>query len=117
MQYNKAFAGLTLAAWMAFAGSTSLSAQDWGHREVSRDVRDLHNDSERVERLQADVARDHWRLNEDIRCRRDRAAAQDAQDLARDQRALNAQLRDIHHDREDVYRDNREHTATWSRRW
>ena len=119
---------------MALAGSASLSAQDWGHREGYRDpgrdqqdirgdVGDLHHDHERVERLQADIARDHWQLNQDIRFGRDRAAAQDARDLARDQRALNAQVRDIHQDREDVYRDSldlrhdcQERAETWSRR-
>ena len=131
MRYNKAFAGLTLVAGMALAGITSLSAQDWGRRDSYRDqrdirgdARDLHYDHERVERLQADIARDHWQLNQDIGYGRDRAAAEDAADLARDQRALNAQLRDIHHDREDIYRDSRdlrhdyhERNENWGRRW
>jgi hypothetical protein len=54
--------------------------------------------------MRADIARDRARLNEDIRCGRDRAAARDAADPARDQRALDAQLRDIRRDRRDYYR-------------
>ena len=55
--------------------------------------------------MHADIARDRARLNADIRCGREAAAARDAADLARDQRALEAQLRDIRHDQRDIDRD------------
>jgi hypothetical protein len=42
-----------------------------------------------------------WRLNQDIRYGRHRAAAADAADLAHDRRALDAQIRDIRRDRRD----------------
>jgi hypothetical protein len=89
MKYAKYFGLLALAAGMA-------SAQEW---------RDVRHDYNRVDRMQADIARDRARLNEDIRCGRQAAAARDAADLARDQRALDAQYRDIRHDvRGDDYR-------------
>jgi hypothetical protein len=84
MKYTKFFALAALAAGMAFPAA----AQD----------RDLRNDSARVNRMRADIARDRARMNEDIRCGRSAAASRDAADLARDQRALNLQMRDIHHD-------------------
>jgi hypothetical protein len=89
MKYAKYFGLLALAAGMA-------SAQDW---------RDVRHDYNRVDRMQADIAHDRARLNEDIRCGRQAAAARDAADLARDQRALDAQYRDIRRDvRGDDYR-------------
>ena len=82
MKYAKYFGLLALAAGIA-------SAQDW---------RDIRHDYGRIDRMQADIARDRARLNEDIRCGRQAAAARDAADLARDQRALNAQYRDVNRD-------------------
>ena len=96
MTHTKLFAGLLLAAVMALPAT----AQDWGYRHEQ--YRDLRRDYARVERLRADIARDRARLDEDIRCGRSRAASRDAADLARDQRALEAQLRDIHHDRREL---------------
>jgi hypothetical protein len=98
MRYSKLFAWFTLAVGMAIPGASVLSAEGsyW-------DRRDLRHDYSRVNNLRADIARDRARLNEDIRCGRDRAASQDARDLARDQRTLNAQIRDIRHDRADRY--------------
>jgi hypothetical protein len=92
MKYAKFFGLLALAAGMA-------SAADW---------RDVRNDYGRINRMQADIARDRARMNEDIRCGRQAAAARDAADLARDQRALDAQYRDVRHD----YRD-RDHDRDW----
>jgi hypothetical protein len=89
MRYTKWFASIALAAGMAVAGTTAASAQDW---------RDVRHDSARIQQMNADIARDRARLNEDIRRGRQQAAARDAADLARDQRALNAQLRDVRHD-------------------
>jgi len=79
----KAVIGAALAAPSMFA------ADRW---DVARDYR-------RVDAMRDDIARDRARLNEDIRCGRQAAAARDAADLARDQRALAAQERDIRHDR------------------
>ncbi|MBZ5622104.1 MAG: hypothetical protein LAQ69_25755 [Acidobacteriia bacterium] len=114
------FAWLTLAAGMAAASASTLSAQDWHdiHRDrqdLRLDYRDIDHDYDRVNRLRADIAGDRARLDEDIRCGRSRAAARDAQDLARDQRALAGESRDIRHDqvdafrdRQDIHRDNRD---------
>jgi len=77
MKYAKFFGLLALAAGMA-------SAADYG----------------RVDRLQADMARDRARMNEDIRCGRRAAVERDRADLARDQRALDAAYRDVRHDRD-----------------
>jgi len=93
MRFTKYFAGLALAAGMLTIGATGLSAQQWRSRDIDRDYA-------RVARMRNDIARDQARLNEDIRCGRSAAAARDAADLARDQRALAAQTRDIRHDRD-----------------
>jgi hypothetical protein len=70
-------------------------------QDIRNDQRDLPRDYARVERMRADLARDQWRLNQDIRYGRRRAAAADAADLASDRRALDAQIRDIRRDRRD----------------
>jgi hypothetical protein len=82
MKYAKFFGLLVVAAGKA-------SAADW---------RGVRNDYGRIDRMQADIARDRARMNEDIRCGRQGAAARDAADLARDQRALDAQYRDVRRD-------------------
>jgi hypothetical protein len=92
MRYTKSFMGFALAVGLAVSGAYSLSAEDWHNRQ------DLRRDYARIDRLRDDIARDRVRLNEDIRCGRQNAAARDARDLARDQRALNAQRRDIRND-------------------
>ena len=79
--------------------------RDYQRQDLRHDYRDLSGDYARVNAMRADIARDRTRLNEDIRCGREAAAARDATDLARDQRALEAQLRDIRHDQRDIYRD------------
>ena len=98
---------------MAATGVTTLSAQDWhdayrDRQEVRSDYRDSNYDYARANGLRADIARDRARMNEDIRCGRSATAARDAQDLARDQRSLNAQGFNIRHDRQDFRRDYRE---------
>jgi hypothetical protein len=98
MKYAKYFGLLALAAGMA-------SAQDW---------RDTRHDYSRIGRMQADIARDRARLNEDIRCGRQGAAARDAADLARDQRALDAQYRDV---RRDYRSGDRDDFRGYSRDW
>jgi hypothetical protein len=65
--------------------------------------RDMRHDWRRVQRMRDHIARDRARLDEDIRCGRDAAAARDARDLARDQQALDYQLRDIQRDRQAMY--------------
>jgi hypothetical protein len=94
MRYSKMFAWAALAAGMALSTATARAE-------------DLRHDYARVDRLRADMARDQYRLNEDIRCGRREAAARDRRDLARDQRALDYQLRDIRHDRAEQYWDRR----------
>jgi hypothetical protein len=81
MRYTKLFAWCALA--MALPGASVVSAADWRAGGEGRDYA-------RVDRLRNDIARDRARLNEDIRCGRRAAAAADARDLARDQRALHA---------------------------
>ena len=98
MRYTKHLPGLALAAGMLLPAT--VSAQDWRY-----DNRDIHRDYNRVDRLRADMAADRARLNEDLRCGRTGAAEHEAHDLARDRRALDAQLRDICHDRRDIRED------------
>jgi hypothetical protein len=71
-------------------------------QDVRRDYRDLHRDHEAAERLQAEIARDRLKLDENIRCGREWAARRNAADLARDQRALRALRRDMRWDRGDM---------------
>jgi hypothetical protein len=79
---------------MAFVGATSAKADDWRGYNSSA--------------MQQHIAADRARLNEDIRCGRSDAAARDAADLARDQRALQASHRDVRYDRShDTYLDRR----------
>ena len=112
MRYIKYFSGFALAVGMALSGASSLSAQDWRDRAYDRayDRQDIRHDYNRIDRMRADIARDRARLNEDIRCGRQSAASRDAADLARDQRALDAQLRDVRHDQRNLRSD-------YFRRW
>ena len=102
MRYWKSFASYTLAAGLALGGAMTLSARD---RYLRRDYRDLDSDYGHVNALRADIAPDRVRLHEDIRLGRPVAASREAADLARDRRALRAELRDIHRDRQDIDRD------------
>jgi hypothetical protein len=106
MRYIKMCIWTALTVGMA---ALPAAAQDgyWQRRDIRNDQRDLRHDYARVEHLRSDIARDRWRMNEDIRCGRGRAAAAEAADIARDERALGAQLRDIHRDRRDLHRDYR----------
>ena len=70
------------------------------------DRQDIRRDDAAISRLRANIVRDRCRLNEDIRAGRRREAARDAEDLARDERMLNARLHDVHHDRNDYWRDS-----------
>ena len=71
-------------------------ADFWSHR-LDRGRRRVHAGGDVVIGAVAQ-ARDQQRDQED-------AAAGDARDLARDQQALNAQFRDVQHDRGGIYRD------------
>ncbi len=97
MRYTKWFASILLAGVTAIGGTVAASAQDWDH---------VDNDYARIERMRSDIARDRARLDEDIRCGRQEAAARDAADLARDQRALQAQRADVHRDIRRGYDDD-----------
>ena len=105
MRYSKLF------AWLALALGTSILSAQEPYRE-GRDIRreerqDLNRDYANAQRLRYQIAVDRQRLNEDRRCGRYRAAAEDARDLARDQRALDAQLRHIRSDRAEMSQDYR----------
>jgi hypothetical protein len=103
----KRFQFFALAALaLGIAAPATLSAQDG---------RDLRHDYARVDRMRDDMARDQARLNEDIRCGRQAAAARDAADLARDQRALAAQQRDIRRDQN--YRYDRGRNTNYRYGW
>ena len=105
MKFAKYFAGFALAAGLLAAGTTTASAQDWRYRDNERYERqDVRHDYRRVAEMRDHIARDRARLNEDIRCGRQAAAARDAADLARDQRALGYQERDIRHDQYNSWR-------------
>jgi hypothetical protein len=114
MPYRKLFAHFGLLAGLAMGWAGTVSARDWDdewrgrdyqRQDLRRDYRDLGGDYARVSAMRADIAGDRVRLNEDIRSGREAAAARHAADLARDQRALKAQLCDIHRDQRDIYRD------------
>src|SRR5262250_3265482 len=114
MRHRRVLANFGVLAGLAVGAAGTLSARDWDdwwhgrdyqRQDLRHDYRDLNGDYARVNAMHADIARDRARLSEDIRCGRQTAAARGAADLARDQRALEAQLRDIHHDRRDLYRD------------
>jgi hypothetical protein len=109
MRYTKLFALAAMAAGMLLSTGTA-KAQDRyydGDWNRNSDRQHLRRDYARVESLRAAVADDRHRLAEDRRCGRRWAAEQDARDLARDQRALEYQLRDIGRDRAAMYWDRR----------
>jgi hypothetical protein len=117
MRNSKLFVWLALSAGMALPGASTLAAQDWRdvfreRRDVRSDYRDMGRDMGRdrdnLDRARADIARDQWQLNEAIRCGRSAEAARIAADLARDQQALRAQMRDTQGDRYDAYYDRRD---------
>lgn len=114
---SKLFVWLALTAGAALPGAATLSAQDWrsmfqNNHDVRSDYRGIsniqHGDRVKLDRMRADVARDQARLQEAIRRGRSAEAARLAADLARDQRALDAQLRDVQHDRNNGHDDRRD---------
>ena len=112
MRFGKFFTRFALLAGLALPASSVLMAQDWDsyrdRRDLREDKRDVRSDYRRVDRMRADIARDRWRLDQDIRYGRSQAAAADARDLARDQAALNAMLRDIDRDKDDIRYDRQD---------
>jgi hypothetical protein len=110
---------------MAVPGASILSAQDFDRwRDARRDSQDIRqdyqhigNDYANLDAMRFHMAQDQARLNEDIRCGRDEAAARDAQDLARDQRALNAQIRDSQHDRANLNYERRDFGRDYRNQW
>ncbi len=105
MRYSKSVALAAMAAAIALCTATARAESPYWDRYQDR--QDLRHDYARADRLRSAVAADQYRLNEDIRCGRRGAAERDRRDLVRDQRALDHQLRDIHHDRSDQYWDRR----------
>ena len=84
-----------LAAGLLFSTSTAKAEDDYR--------RDLRHDYARANRLRADIARDQYRLDRDLRCGRPYAAQAQARDIARDRHALDRQMRDIRHDHASEY--------------
>ena len=103
MRYWKSFVHYGLAAGLALGATATLPARDW--RDLRHDYRELRRDDARANARRADIARDRVGLNEDIRSGHRAAASREAVDLVRDERALRAELRDIHRDRRGIYRD------------
>ena len=122
MRYRKYFAGFTLALGMLAAGASTASAQDWrydrpdqpqyqGQSPYYGEPYYRENRYDRIEELQRHIARDRAELNEAIRCGRDGEAARQAADLARDQRLLQDQMREVR--AYPSYRYNRPYNRTW----
>jgi hypothetical protein len=95
MTYSKMLAWAVVAAGVMVT-SVQAKAED---RDWARG--DLHRDYARVNQLRNAIAAHRAELNEDLRCGRFAAAAEERRDIARDEARLNAQLRDIRHDRWD----------------
>jgi hypothetical protein len=94
MQFSKMLAWTVVAVGVMATGAQA-KAEDFGRYEH----RDLRNDYAHANALRNDIAADRHRMNEDLRCGRPWAAREVARDMARDRAALNAQYRDIRHDR------------------
>ena len=124
MRFTNMIAVGTLTAMLG-GGQALLAADGWiGHdrRDNDRDNdrfdrgrisyqrEDPRRDYRRIEELRADIARDRARLDCHIREGREMAAADDARELARDQRMLNELMRHIGRDREVSYRDQRDYS-------
>src|SRR5260370_11802556 len=125
MRYTKYFVGFALAAGMLAACASTASAQDWRYYQQPNQYRSYGqyygnqynsgNRYDRIEELQEHIARDRANLDEAIRCGNDAEASRQAADLARDQRLLQEQTRDVGGDQ--YYRYNRPYTPGWSFSW
>jgi len=105
MLYSRLMALAAMAAGIALSSGTARAADYYS--DIHRDRQDLRRVYYSAGRLRADIAADRYRLDRDLRCGRGFAAQRDARDLARDQRALDFQHRDIRHDRRDLDWDRR----------
>ena len=78
------------------------------HQDLREDYRDIQHDYAQVDRLRADIARDRFQLHEAIERGDEWQASRIARDLARDQRTLDALLRDIDRDHRDIRHDEQQ---------
>ena len=104
MRFSKMFAMAAMAAGVMMSTATARADDRW---HEYRERQDLRRDYSRVEYLRNAISNDRYRLAEDRRCGRWRAAEQDERSLARHERELQYQWRDIRHDRRDLYGDRR----------
>ena len=89
-------------------------------QDLREDYRDVQHDYAQVDRLRADIARDRYQLQQAWQNDDEWQASRIARDLARDQRALDALLRDIARDRRDIHRDQEElyqQRGAWGSWW
>lgn len=93
---------LTTAALGLAQGS--LFAAD-GYWDRLHDRNDLRHDYARVDRQNADIHNDLYRRNEALEHGNYGAASRIQADINRDRAARDRQVRDIRHDRRDLYRD------------
>jgi hypothetical protein len=91
-----------------YYGSQAEAYRYYQRRDLHEDYRDIQNDYAQVDRLRADIARDRYQLHEALEAGDEWRASSIARDLARDQRALDALLRDIARDHRDIRRDQQE---------
>lgn len=103
MRCMKYLGGFVLGAGM-LAGTSIAAAQEWQYYQRPQYQYQGQyygsqyyngNRYDRIEELQEHIARDRARLDEAIRCGRDTEAARQAADLARDQRLLQDQGREV----------------------
>jgi hypothetical protein len=126
MRYMKYFAGCALVMGILAAITPTVLAQDWryypqpdqyqyeGQGGYYGNRYDGGNRYDLIEELQERIARDRARPNEAIRCGNDAEAARQAVDLARDQRLLQEQIREV---RGYQYPYTRPYTRMWSFSW
>jgi len=108
MRTAKLSACLLAVGVLAFSGIARAQDRYEDHRDLHNDYRDVQRDYAQVDRLRADIARDQYQLDQARRYGDRYAAKRISHDLRRDQKALNALLRDIRHDRRDIHRDQRD---------
>src|SRR5258706_3622070 len=77
-------------------------------QDLHEDYRDIQRDYAQVDRLRADIARDRYQLNQALENGDEWRASRIAGDLARDQRTLDALIRDIARDHRDIRHDEQE---------
>ena len=106
MRYSNRISKWMLAAGMMLAGAAALPAADWrdsSYREqpaVRADYREVRRGYAAVDRLRDQIGVDRARLADDYRHGRRWAVDRDRAELNRHQRALDALLRDLRHDRD-----------------